>query len=74
MLADPLATDDGPGATAFLVDLDGGAHGAFGLEGSPALVLIRPDGHIAFRGEADHSEQLQAFCRKMADPQPAGSA
>ena len=26
---------------------------AEGLEGQPAIVLVRPDGHIAFRDTAD---------------------
>ncbi|MEG9527293.1 MAG: FAD-dependent monooxygenase [Hyphomicrobiales bacterium] len=47
-----------------LSDLDGKAHGAYGLEGRPALVLVRPDGHIAFRGDADRADRLVAYCRK----------
>ena len=66
VLADPQPTDDGAGVTRRLFDQDGRAHGAFGLEGSPALVLIRPDGHIAFRSPADHLGRLQAYCRKVA--------
>ncbi len=66
VLADPLATDGRPGARACLFDLDGIAHGAYGLEGTPTLVLIRPDGHIAFRSPADDPGRLQAYCRKVA--------
>ena len=47
-----------------LSDLDGAAHAAYGLERTPALVLIRPDGHIAFRGPATQSELLQRYCEK----------
>lgn len=51
------------GPVPILSDLDGRAHGAYSLEGVPALLLIRPDGHIAFRGPADRPELLQDFCR-----------
>ena len=47
-----------------LSDLDGDAHSAYGLNGSPAFVLVRPDGHIAFRGAANRPEQLVKFCEK----------
>lgn len=46
-------------AVPVLSDLDGKAHGAYGLEGMSAPVLVPPDGHIAFR-----SGQLTAYCRK----------
>ncbi|SFU77981.1 2-polyprenyl-6-methoxyphenol hydroxylase [Methylobacterium sp. 174MFSha1.1] len=61
-----------------LSDLDGKAHGAYGLEGRPALVLVRPDGHIAFRGEAGRADHLVAYCRRVfgagagGDAAPAG--
>ncbi|WP_458097943.1 FAD-dependent monooxygenase [Roseomonas sp. WA12] len=48
-----------------LSDLDGKAHGAYGLEGTPALVLVRPDGHIAFRDEASGGERLAAYCNRI---------
>ena len=47
-----------------LSDLDGVAHSAYGLDGSPALVLVRPDGHIAFRGAASAPDKLVKFCEK----------
>ncbi|WP_207896963.1 FAD-dependent monooxygenase [Sphingomonas sp. PP-CC-3G-468] len=47
-------------------DLDGLAHEAFGLMGRAALMLIRPDGHIAFRGAADQGEALLAYLTKIA--------
>ncbi|MBB4001244.1 FAD-dependent monooxygenase [Aurantimonas endophytica] len=51
-----------------LSDLDGEAHAAYGIGSSPALVLIRPDGHIAFRGLADQLEALGAYCQKVFGP------
>ena len=56
-----------------LSDLDGRAHGAYGLEGRPALVLVRPDGHIAFRGDADRTDRLESYCRKVFRARAAGS-
>ncbi|TXN00730.1 NAD(P)-binding protein [Methylobacterium sp. WL64] len=53
------------GDTPVLSDLDGKAHGAYGLEGEAALVLVRPDGHVAFRGAADHPHDLTAYCHKV---------
>ena len=62
VLAGPLfASGDVP----VLSDLDGKAHGAYGLEGTVALVLVRPDGHIAFRGAADRPDRLAAYCAKV---------
>ncbi|MBB2964756.1 hypothetical protein [Methylobacterium sp. R2-1] len=60
------------GEAPVLSDLDGKAHGAYGLEGQPALVLVRPDGHIAFRGSADHTEQLTAYCVRVFGDASAG--
>ncbi|MDO1584602.1 FAD-dependent monooxygenase [Rhizobium oryzicola] len=47
-----------------LSDLDHEAHTAYGLS-TAALILIRPDGHIAYRGTADHPEKLRAYCERM---------
>ena len=51
-----------------LSDMDGKAHGAYGLEGRASLVLVRPDGHIAFRADADRVDQLTGYCRKVFGP------
>ncbi|SFH92104.1 2-polyprenyl-6-methoxyphenol hydroxylase [Methylobacterium brachiatum] len=48
-----------------LSDLDGKAHGAYDLEGKPALVLVRPDGHVAFRASADRHDRLAAYCQRV---------
>lgn len=48
-----------------LSDLDGLAHAAYGLENVPALILVRPDGHIAFRGQASRPELLRAYWERV---------
>lgn len=53
------------GRVHVLSDLDGKAHGAYGLEGQPSTVLVRPDGHIAYRDAADRPERLAAYCRRI---------
>ena len=71
VLAGPLF---GAGEAPVLSDLDGKAHGAYGLEGQPALVLVRPDGHVAFRGAAEHVEQLTAYCTQVFGGAAASAA
>ncbi len=61
VLAGPVSE---AGRVPVLSDLDGKAHGAYGLEGQSALVLVRSDGHIAYRGAADRPERLTAYCRR----------
>jgi 2-polyprenyl-6-methoxyphenol hydroxylase-like FAD-dependent oxidoreductase len=53
------------GNVPVLSDLDGKAHGAYGLEGQPAVVLVRPDGHIAYRDTADRPDRLASYCRQV---------
>lgn len=48
-----------------LSDLDGVAHAAYELTDVPALVLVRPDGHIAFRGPAAQPELLRDYCDEV---------
>lgn len=58
--------DGGRGAACRpLFDLDGDAHTAYGLEGHPGLVLVRPDGHVALRAPADRPERLRAYCDRV---------
>lgn len=53
------------GDVPVLSDLDGKAHGAYALEGRPAVILVRPDGHIAFRDTADRCDRLAGYCRRI---------
>ncbi len=53
-----------------LFDLDNEAHAAYGLTAA-ALVLVRPDGHIAYRGTADRPEKLRTYCEKIFGPATA---
>ena len=62
------------GDVPVLSDLDGKAHGAYGLEARPAVILVRPDGHIAFRDAADRPERLAAYCRRIFGDGEAAAA
>lgn len=73
VLAAPGDPDIGRAGLTVLSDFDEGAHAAYGLHGLPALVLVRPDGHIAFRGPASRPDLLEAFCAKIF-PAPDGKA
>lgn len=57
-----------------LSDLDGLAHAAYGVDGTPALILVRPDGHIAFRGPANEPELLRSYCGRVFGAVPAFAA
>ena len=65
VVAAPAASVDQAG-TPVLFDLDEAAHAAYGLRGHPALVLVRPDGHIALRAAADGAERLTAYCGRLS--------
>jgi 2-polyprenyl-6-methoxyphenol hydroxylase-like FAD-dependent oxidoreductase len=47
-----------------LSDLDNEAHAAYGISDA-AVVLVRPDGHIAYRGRADKPDLLSAYCSRI---------
>lgn len=74
VLAGPLIPPAEVGETPILSDMDGRAHGAYALDGIPALVLIRPDGHIAFRGPAERPELLKSYCEKVFGTPPVKAA
>ena len=66
VVADPAAATASVAEVTRLYDLDLHAHAAYGLQDTPALVLVRPDGHIAFRGAADDGDQLQRFLHQLS--------
>lgn len=74
VLAGPLIPKAEVGDAPILSDLDGRAHAAYGLDGIPSFVLIRPDGHIAFRSPAARPELLKAYCEKVFSTPVAGVA
>ena len=73
LVADPAAAADSPSSVPRLFDLDQHAHTAFGLQDTPALVLVRPDGHIAFRGTADAGDDLQRYLQHLTGDDVAGA-
>lgn len=64
VLAAPAYPDVGNGLTV-LSDFDDAANAAYELKGLPELVLIRPDGHIAFRSPAGRAGLLEQHCAKV---------
>lgn len=66
VLADPQV-DESAAPAPCLFDLDGKAHAAYGLGSDAALVLVRPDGHIALRTPADGADLLQRYCRQIGE-------
>jgi 3-(3-hydroxy-phenyl)propionate hydroxylase len=64
VLADPRSPDTDDGSVV-LRDLDSDAHRAYGLTRRPALVLVRPDGHIAFRARPDDADLLAGYWRRV---------
>ena len=65
VLAAAIAPEVEASPAVKLSDLAGHAHGAYGVNDLPALVLVRPDGHIAFRGPVGRPALLGDFCRKL---------
>ena len=65
VIADVRTPKDNGEQHSQLYDFDELGHRAYDLAGTPALVLIRPDGHIAFRAPADLSKHLEAYCSRI---------
>ena len=65
LVADPATVTAPIAGVPRLFDLDMHAHAAYGLQDTPALVLVRPDGHIAFRGKADDADVLQRYLQGL---------
>ena len=62
VLAGPSLEADG---ARTLSDMDGKAHRAYGLEGTPALILVRPDGHIGLRVGVGDVNHMIGYCQKV---------
>jgi 3-(3-hydroxy-phenyl)propionate hydroxylase len=50
--------------TEVLMDIDKFAHNAYHIQ-QPTFFLIRPDGHVGFRGSLRHLDSLQAYLRRF---------
>ena len=48
----------------YLLDVNRFVHMAFKLDRS-ALILVRPDGYIGFRGGRKDEQALEDYCRKV---------
>jgi 3-(3-hydroxy-phenyl)propionate hydroxylase len=61
ILADAKGVNFAEGTTEVFLDLDHFAHAACEVK-SPTMFLIRPDGHIGFRGTENHLDELLDYC------------
>lgn len=68
VLAAPLTPEATANAVLRLADRDRHAYAAFGLRGVPALMLVRPDGHLAFCGPVDRPGLLTKYCERVFGP------
>ncbi len=67
VIADPGADNDADNIRA-VFDLDCAAHDVLGLKGQPAILLVRPDGHIAFRCSANSENELRRYIDGIVPP------
>ncbi|MFI1968984.1 FAD-dependent monooxygenase [Streptomyces cinnamoneus] len=62
----------GEGVRARLIDdHEGHARAAYGLEGD-ALVLVRPDNHVAMSVPADRAADVVSYLQRLGAPDPSG--
>ena len=73
VVADPATPTAAADGVPRLFDLDLHAHAAYGLQDTPALVLVRPDGHIAFRSRAADADVLQRYLHHLTDTTAASA-
>jgi len=69
VIADVTTSSSSSGIDA-IHDLDGTVHDAFGMATKAAIVLIRPDGHIAFRAPGDAGQALKDYVHRVAASSP----
>ncbi|WP_152048296.1 FAD-dependent monooxygenase [Aureimonas psammosilenae] len=67
VVADLISTGDEPQMRAAW-DLDQVVHQALGLIGAPAILLVRPDGHLSFRGDFNDLSALVDHVATFAVP------
>ncbi|NTF35075.1 FAD-dependent oxidoreductase [Rhizobium skierniewicense] len=69
VIADPTSTGDEP-LMAAAWDLDQIVHQALGLRDTAAILLVRPDGHLSFRGGVSDLPALVEHVATFAIPAP----
>ncbi len=70
VLAAPGSAGFDGGSVTTLWDLNSAAQAAYGLSGTPALVLVRPDGQIIFRGPLAKPDLLADYCERVFQRAP----
>lgn len=63
----------GEPSAGVVVDADGQAHAAYGMDREGAFCLVRPDGVIAFRSGIADPAALSSYLAKWYGPDPAGT-
>jgi 2-polyprenyl-6-methoxyphenol hydroxylase-like FAD-dependent oxidoreductase len=61
----PLPPDGPPPGLRALIDVEGGVAAACGVRGSEAMLLLRPDGHVALRAARAHWQPLADYLPRL---------